>query len=356
METIEVVAMSEVSSERSATPTEEPVVVEPEAAKTPAIRFGSATEPFFFLSNSFPSRIAFGAFGFPNAEAAFQAAKFREHPTLQLAIVNTKWPGDVIDKARDWIDYVPEDWEERRLSVMKEVLMLKYTQNDQLQARLLQTGDAELIYTSRIDDYFGQDRHGHGQNHLGNILMNVRAILRTHPGELSECFKSSTCRPTSRSTVWCMSHTSEKWYPLGTKRLQAVTIEPAVEDASASSYAFLHSISHGNQPWRFEVLIQVRAAAATGAGDLWVHFHRYDDVRYSPYGHRVDPGNFDKQVQLSSENLKATAKGGADVLIYGVHVDLPPHDGETKIYILPSKSATRPEQPNYTLSVTTAAA
>ncbi|CAD6940209.1 unnamed protein product [Tilletia laevis] len=350
--------MSEISSERSVTPTEESVVVEPEATEAPVIRFGSGTEPFFFLSNSFPSRIAFGSSEFMNAETAFQAAKFRDHPELQLAIANTKWPGDAIDKARNWIDYVPEDWEEECLSIMKEVQTLKYTQNNQLRARLLQTGDAELIFTSRMDKFFGRDRDDQGHNHLGNILMSVRALLRTLPGDLSNRFKPSPCRPASRSTIWCTNFASEQWYPTGKARLQEVSVKPAVEDALASEDTFLHSISHGNQPWRFEVLIQVRAAAATGAGDLWVHFHRLDNPRYSPaHGRWVpDPGSFDKQVQLSSENLKATVKGGADVLIYGVHVDLPPHDGKTEIYILPSKSATRPEQPNYTLSVTTAAA
>ncbi|CAD6885454.1 unnamed protein product [Tilletia controversa] len=99
MDAIEVLTIPGASSERSATPTEDSIS-EAEAAKAPAIRFGSATEPFFFLSNSSPSRITFGAFDFLTAEAAFQAAKFREYPKLQLAIVNTKSPADAIAKAQ----------------------------------------------------------------------------------------------------------------------------------------------------------------------------------------------------------------------------------------------------------------
>ncbi|CAD6979898.1 unnamed protein product [Tilletia controversa] len=309
MDAMEVVIKSELSSERSATPMEEPFVADPEAAETPAIHFGSQ-EHFFFLSNAFPSRITFGNHEFANAEAVFQAAKFREHPKLQQAMIEMKWPVDLVDRAQHWTRYVPEDWEEQCLAV---------------------TGDTELIYTSKDDKYFGRDQDGQGQNHLGQILMELRYRFNTllETVCLSRCFKLSADRQQSRSAVWHTNNTSEQWYLPGDKRLQEVTVQPAIEDAPASEPAFLHNIVHGHEPWTLYILFQVRGRV-TDDDNLW-------------------------ESPLSSENLKATAKGDAEISIYGIHVDLPASDGDIKIHIS-SKSAEYPEQPNYTLSVKTAAA
>ncbi|CAD6943311.1 unnamed protein product [Tilletia laevis] len=352
---MEVVIKSELSSERSATPMEEPFVADPEAAETPAIHFGSQ-EHFFFLSNAFPSRITFGNHEFANAEAVFQAAKFREHPKLQQAMIEMKWPVDLVDRAQHWTRYVPEDWEEQCLAVMKEVQTLKYVQNDQLRARLLQTGDTELIYTSKDDKYFGRDQDGQGQNHLGQILMELRYRFNTllETVCLSRCFKLSADRQQSRSAVWHTNNTSEQWYLPGDKRLQEVTVQPAIEDAPASEPAFLHNIVHGHEPWTLYILFQVRGRV-TDDDNLWVNFSRDEGRRIRGEGYVSDSGRFSKESPLSSENLKATAKGDAEISIYGIHVDLPASDGDIKIHIS-SKSAEYPEQPNYTLSVKTAAA
>ncbi|KAE8205174.1 hypothetical protein CF328_g648 [Tilletia controversa] len=313
MDTIEVLTISDVSSERSATPTEEPVAIEPEAAKAPAIRFGSDTEPFFFLSNSFPSRITFHDHEFANAEAIFQAAKFHERKGLQLAIAKTKSPEDVLNKA--------------------------------------QTGDAELTYTTDADDYFGCNGGGQGQNHLGKILMGVRGFLRTvpEPTQLPKCFKRASPDP-SCSTVWSTNLASEQWYPPapGETVLTDVIIEPAIEDAPASGDAFLHSIAHGKEPWSLEVLIQVRGVAASRNKGPWLHVAP-DMTKGGPWV------PIETRVQLSSKHLKATTKGGADVCIYRVRVGLPRHDKKMGIYIWPYNSS-QGSHPNHTLIVKTAAA
>ncbi|KAE8223483.1 hypothetical protein CF326_g8188 [Tilletia indica] len=149
MEAIDIITNSEVSSVRSVTPT-----IETDSLKdvtTPPIYFGVETEPFFFLSSFFPSTLSLGHHEFLTAEAFFQAAKFSKHPNLMLAMKNTKSSKDMLYKIQHWTDCIPEDWEEKRLPIMKEIQELKFAQHKQLRDRLVQTGDAELIYRSKTD-------------------------------------------------------------------------------------------------------------------------------------------------------------------------------------------------------------
>ena len=68
-------------------------------------------------------------------------------------------------------------WEEKRISAMEEVQMAKFTQHPELAKKLLDTGDAELIYTNTGgDDYWGIFE-GKGENNLGKVLMKVRDRL-----------------------------------------------------------------------------------------------------------------------------------------------------------------------------------
>tara|TARA_Y100000034_G_C6567824_1_gene245972 strand:- start:117 stop:422 length:306 start_codon:yes stop_codon:yes gene_type:complete len=70
------------------------------------------------------------------------------------------------------------DWHEVRLSIMKEIVHAKFTQNEDLRERLLDTGDNELIEGNTWGDSFWGVCRGKGQNHLGNILMAIREKLR----------------------------------------------------------------------------------------------------------------------------------------------------------------------------------
>lgn len=71
------------------------------------------------------------------------------------------------------------DWEQVKTAVMEEVVRAKFTQNPDLAALLLSTGDAELIEGNTWGDTcWGVDlRTGRGENRLGRILMKVRAEL-----------------------------------------------------------------------------------------------------------------------------------------------------------------------------------
>jgi predicted NAD-dependent protein-ADP-ribosyltransferase YbiA (DUF1768 family) len=79
------------------------------------------------------------------------------------------------------------DWEKpmlnsvlpRKVSVMLEVVTLKFLLDDTLQKKLLDTGTAELIEHTSLDAFWGDDgTPGVGKNWLGVILMVVRDVLR----------------------------------------------------------------------------------------------------------------------------------------------------------------------------------
>ena len=61
---------------------------------------------------------------------------------------------------------------------MRRADMAKYVQNSDLAARLLATGDAEIIEDSPYDAHWGTGCDGAGENWAGRIIMEVRDFLR----------------------------------------------------------------------------------------------------------------------------------------------------------------------------------
>ena len=55
--------------------------------------------------------------------------------------------------------------------------MAKFTQHPELAKKLLDTGDAELIYTNTCGDDSWGIVEGKGENNLGKVLMKVRDRL-----------------------------------------------------------------------------------------------------------------------------------------------------------------------------------
>ena len=70
------------------------------------------------------------------------------------------------------------DWEAVKDDVMRRAVLRKFETHADLRAILLATGDDEIVENSPSDYYWGCGKTGTGQNRLGQILMEVRAILR----------------------------------------------------------------------------------------------------------------------------------------------------------------------------------
>ena len=133
---------------------------------------------YFCFSNFFERRVIYNSIAYDNNEAAFQAQKESTHEAklkyMHLPPSNAKAKGR---KARLKSKKV---WDESKDQIMYEICMCKFTQNKDLQAKLLSTGDAILIEGNTWRDKYWGVYRGVGQNKLGKILMRIREELRRY--------------------------------------------------------------------------------------------------------------------------------------------------------------------------------
>ncbi len=144
------------------------------------ILFNSESAPFGAFSNFFKGHpIEIDGRIWPTTEHYFQAMKFPDHPEIQEEIracrgcqktktLANKTYGNLYDQTA---------WAQRCNEVMLTSLRAKFTQHRCLRDLLLLTGNEPLAEHCR-DDYWGDGLDGHGQNTLGQLLMQVRMELR----------------------------------------------------------------------------------------------------------------------------------------------------------------------------------
>jgi ribA/ribD-fused uncharacterized protein len=110
----------------------------------------------------------------------FQAQKFpgAENATYREKIRRAQSPKDAKVLGRTRKIAIRPDWEDVKESIMLAALRKKFAAED-LRQLLLDTRDRELVEASPSDSYWGCGRSGKGKNRLGQLLMQVRAELRT---------------------------------------------------------------------------------------------------------------------------------------------------------------------------------
>lgn len=132
-------------------------------------------DKYFFLSNFAPSPITYQGISYLNAEAAFQAQKcLSEEEKLDF----TNLSADEAKKLGKKVT-LREDWKEVRISVMEEIVREKFLQNPSYANALAETGTLDLKEGNHWNDTFWGvgSQSGEGENHLGRILMKIRAEL-----------------------------------------------------------------------------------------------------------------------------------------------------------------------------------
>src|SRR5690606_7738828 len=70
------------------------------------------------------------------------------------------------------------DWESVKDEVMHAAVLRKFQTHPDLAELLLSTGDEAIVENAPGDYYWGCGKDGSGRNRLGQILMDVRAVLR----------------------------------------------------------------------------------------------------------------------------------------------------------------------------------
>ena len=127
----------------------------------------------YFLSNFYEIPVIFHGLTYQNNEAAFQAQKYlsviEQEQFTNLSASEAKKLGRKVT--------LRKDWETVKIKLMQEIVKAKFVQHPELAQKLIQTGDAYLEEGNTWGDKIWGTVDGKGANHLGHILMNVRAEL-----------------------------------------------------------------------------------------------------------------------------------------------------------------------------------
>lgn len=127
------------------------------------------------LGNYSACTIFYKGHAYMSVEHAYQAQKSLD-PAIQKMIRDQPTPATAKKLARSVI--LRPDWDQIKLSLMKDLLREKFSQEPE-RSILLSTGDQELIEGNWWQDrYWGQCPIGVGENKLGELLMDVRSELR----------------------------------------------------------------------------------------------------------------------------------------------------------------------------------
>lgn len=143
----------------------------------------SFRDEYAFLSNFYPVQvIGMDGFAYPTVEHAFQAAKTdvpEEQRYIRAAATTS------IAKRRGRVVTLRRGWDDMRLDVMRELLANKFRTHPKLRAQLLDTRGQMLVEGNRWGDTYWGVCRGVGYNHLGRLLMKLRAELAV--GAPHEC-------------------------------------------------------------------------------------------------------------------------------------------------------------------------
>ena len=141
------------------------------------ILFCSVEDTYGEFSNFAPYPIRLDRAQWPTSEHYFQAQKFLD-PAVREQVRRANNPDEVARLGRNRKLRLRRDWASARVGVMQRAVRAKFEQHPDLAALLLATDDAEIVEHTERDAFWGDGGDGRGQNMLGRILMDVRAILR----------------------------------------------------------------------------------------------------------------------------------------------------------------------------------
>ena len=127
-----------------------------------------------FLSNFAAVKVRLDGVEFPTVEHAYMAAKTID-PRHREWVRGASTPGKAKRMGRQIT--LRADWEDVKLQTMEMLLQQKCSQ-EPFRSQLDATGDALLVEGNTWGDRFWGVCRGEGENHLGKLLMKIRAWNR----------------------------------------------------------------------------------------------------------------------------------------------------------------------------------
>jgi hypothetical protein len=146
------------------------------------IRFYRLRDELGCLSNFSSHGFELGGRWWPTVEHCFQAMKHAGTPHEER-VRAAATPAQAKRLGRTSKVTLRPDWDSVRDEVMRAAVLAKFRAHADIRATLLATGDEVLIENAPTDHYWGCGRDGTGRNRLGEILMEVRALLRAEDAE-----------------------------------------------------------------------------------------------------------------------------------------------------------------------------
>jgi len=131
-----------------------------------------------WLSNFWPPTVLYDGIDYPTVEHAYQAAKFDKSLTHRENIRSLDSPGKAKRYASSHVADILKNFDDCKVETMTLLQLQKFSLPD-LRARLLATGDCEIIEGNNWGDTFWGVCNGRGENHLGKIIMAVREKIRS---------------------------------------------------------------------------------------------------------------------------------------------------------------------------------
>ena len=157
---------------------------------TETICFHNPNEENGYLSNWYPSAFIVDGKKFSSAEQymMYRKAKCFKDEEITEKIMETDDVAIIKALGRKVRDYDDEVWSKIRGQEVYEGLLAKFSQNEDLKKRLLDTGDATLVECAVKDCIWGiglsmddpgrlDESKWRGKNLLGETLMRVRKTL-----------------------------------------------------------------------------------------------------------------------------------------------------------------------------------
>ncbi len=136
---------------------------------------------YSFLSNFYKHTVVYLDEEFPTAEHAYQWSKTLDK-MQRKAILKARSPGMAKKVGQDVI--LRKNWDGKKLGIMEAIVFNKFSQSVYLVHELRETESIHLIEGNYWhDNYWGECTCKKcvdipASNHLGNILMTIRAKLR----------------------------------------------------------------------------------------------------------------------------------------------------------------------------------
>jgi len=147
------------------------------------IYFYKVSEPYGCFSNFSPHGIHIKGTWWSTVEHYYQSQKFvgTQDAAIIPVIRAAETPEQAAALGRDCCRQMRPDWDMVKTKVMYAAVLKKFLTHPDIREILISTGNQLLVENSLKDYFWGCGADKTGENHLGKILMSVRAEICNLP-------------------------------------------------------------------------------------------------------------------------------------------------------------------------------